>query len=565
MMEHTGLDTETYKGKAILICDDSGRFVNLKTFDDVISFLTHSRFRDKFNWFFNIRFDFEALIKHLDREKIVSLYNDKKLDYGKYVVKYLPSKFLSISDGNNAHIFYDLNNFLETSLDKASRIYLNNQKISSIDAKRLNTDKQYWKENYLKIVEYCIHDAYLTKELAVYFWNLIDKHLQYIPRKPYSKGSYSQEYFLHNCYIPTICDIPKKVIEIAYNSYSGGRFELLQRGYFDKAYSYDIKSAYPYHMTNLIDYTKGEWFKTKEFDDNAIGGFYKVRVKFFHEIFSPFMIKLSTLNTYPNGMFSQFITHNEMLFILNNFKEVEIDILEGYCFREYDIQYPLREKIIDLYHWKEREEDKDIRYVVKIVLNSLYGKFIQTAGNKTGKLFNPLWAAEITANTRIQLLEHALKIPKNVIGFSTDAIHTTKELPHIPKRDDLLGDFVLDFSGSGIFIMSDIYTMWNENKVKNKFRGLKKGNDDLSVYDIIKTLSENGNGIEYKYDTLRPIHLGEIIYHTKKKSLADLNVWQKQRKKLNLNGDLKRLWDKDFEFASDVLEGNIQSSPLLIL
>jgi hypothetical protein len=264
-------------------------------------------------------------------------------------------------------------------------------------------------------------------------------------------------------------------------------------------------------------------------------------------------------------MFSQFITHNEMLFILNNFKEVEIDILEGYCFREYDIQYPLREKIIDLYHWKEREEDKDIRYVVKIVLNSLYGKFIQTAGNKTGKLFNPLWAAEITANTRIQLLEHALKIPKHVIGFSTDAIHTTKELPHIPKRDDLLGDFVLDFSGSGIFIMSDIYTMWNENKVKNKFRGLKKGNDDLSVYDIIKTLSENGNGIEYKYDTLRPIHLGEIIYHTKKKSLADLNVWQKQRKKLNLNGDLKRLWDKDFEFASDVLEGNIQSSPLLIL
>lgn len=566
-MAHTGIDTETYEGKAVLICDDSGRFLELSTFDDVISFLTHSRFRDKFNWFFNIRFDFEALIKHLPYDKIKDLYFDKRIQYNNYTLKYLPSKFISFSDDKYSYIFYDLNNFLETSLNNAAKTYLKNEKISTIDVKRLNTDKQYWKDNQLEIIEYCIHDAFLTKELAIYFWNLIDKNLHFIPRKPYSKGSYSQEYFLHNCYIPTINNIPTKVIEIAYNSYSGGRFELLQRGFFKEAYSYDIKSAYPYHMTNLIDYNNGEWRKTREFDDDTTGGFYKVNINLFHENFSPIMKKISSLNIYPNGSLTQYLTHNELLFILKNFKEIDISIKEGYIFREYKLQYPLREKITELYHWKEREEDRDIKYAVKIVLNSLYGKFIQTAGNKTGKLFNPLWAAEITANTRIQLLEQALKIPKHVIGFSTDAIHTTKELPHIPKRNDLLGDFVLDFSGSGIFIMSDIYTMWNENKVKNKFRGFKKpsnNKEDLSVKDIIHSLAKNGNGVEYRYDTYRPIHLGEIIFHTHKKSIKDLNVWQKQKKKLNLNGDLKRVWDANFETAAEALKNNIQSLPLLI-
>jgi len=60
-----------------------------------------------------------------------------------------------------------------------------------------------------------------------------------------------------------------------------------------------------------------------------------------------------------------------------------------------------------LYDWKERENDPDIKYCVKIILNSLYGKTIQVVGdeNKTGKLFNQMYTSLITVGTRIKLEE----------------------------------------------------------------------------------------------------------------------------------------------------------------
>ena len=55
MKENTGLDTETYHGYVKLICDDSGRAQDIDDIDGIISFLTHERSRNKFNWFFNVK------------------------------------------------------------------------------------------------------------------------------------------------------------------------------------------------------------------------------------------------------------------------------------------------------------------------------------------------------------------------------------------------------------------------------------------------------------------------------------------------------------------------------
>ena len=75
---NTGLDTETYHGVVKLICDDNGNYLFPKNFDDLLLFLTRRRFRSNFNWFFNIRFDFESIIKIIDDLEILEdLYNMK--------------------------------------------------------------------------------------------------------------------------------------------------------------------------------------------------------------------------------------------------------------------------------------------------------------------------------------------------------------------------------------------------------------------------------------------------------------------------------------------------------
>ena len=191
--KNTGLDTETYQGYCRLICDDSGRHIFTKNFDDALEFLTHSRFRNTFNWFFNIRFDFESIIKLIDDTKILTdLYENKQIEYDDFKISYLDGKYINIIDDNNHSFhFYDIANFIQSSLNEASKKFLNKTKNDNVDSKRLNIDINYWIENKENIVKYCIQDAVLTKEISDFFLNLMQKSVNFIPQKMYSKGSYS--------------------------------------------------------------------------------------------------------------------------------------------------------------------------------------------------------------------------------------------------------------------------------------------------------------------------------------------------------------------------------------
>lgn len=210
--ENTGLDTETYQGYVKLICDDEGRYREIERFDDILKFLTYGRYRNKFNWFYNIQFDFESIVKYMDKSDLTDLYINGEIEYNTFIIKYISKKFFSIKDKNNQYYyFYDLYNFMDVSLNSAAQKFLKDSKNSDIDSSKINTDINYWKENRTKIIKYCIQDASLTKRLADYFWNILYENLSYFPKRPFSKGKISEEYFLANCFIPQIDNIPKKL------------------------------------------------------------------------------------------------------------------------------------------------------------------------------------------------------------------------------------------------------------------------------------------------------------------------------------------------------------------
>ena len=578
MKQNTGIDTETYKGYVKLICDDEGNYKEVDDIEQIFQFLTRDRFKSQFNWFFNIKFDFESIIKYLDKDELIDLYQNHKLQHYNYEIKYIDRKFFSLSHNKHYYYFYDMFGFIETSLNNAAKKYLHEEKLSNIvDSSKLNTDWSYWENNKENIIKYCIKDAELTKRVADYFWSLVYKNMEYYPKRPFSKGRIAEEYFLSKCYIPTINDIPHRALELAYNSYLGGRFELIQKGYFDKCYTYDIKSAYPSIIAELIDYNKGKWIKCKngKINKDAYGGYYNCKIDCLELIFSPFTKKIQSLSVFPNGKFNQTLTKTEIEFYRDNFESIDIKITDGIEFFPDEILTPFKEEILKLYSWKEKEKDEDVKYAVKIFMNAFYGKTIQKSGdlNLTGKIFNPIWATEITSQTRLKLFTLMLQKPDTIIGSSTDSVHSTEPLS-IPKSPSL-GDFSKDFEGEGVYIMSDVYYLWNNEtkKDKSKIRGFslaktKDMNDEtetkkdkLSLRQILNSMKKD---TIYKYETMRPYHLGECLLHTKSRTIEDLNIFAKVKKSININGDKKRIWKDDFKNGKECLKRNIQSMPLLV-
>jgi hypothetical protein len=82
-------------------------------------------------------------------------------------------------------------------------------------------------------------------------------------------------------------------------------------------------------------------------------------------------------------------------------------------------------------------DPNDVRaIVIKLMLNSIYGKFAQGVGNPGSppRFASPWMAAAITAGTRRKLMKAALTAPKAIVSFMTDGIVIRKasEYPDLP-------------------------------------------------------------------------------------------------------------------------------------
>jgi hypothetical protein len=117
--------------------------------------------------------------------------------------------------------------------------------------------------------------------------------------------------------------------------------------------------------------------------------------------------------------------------------------------------------------------------------------------------------------------------------------------------------------------MSDVYNMWHieEKSNKNRLRGFafkkEKDYDDTSIMlrDILHNMPDT---TEYHYTTQRPYHLGECLLHVHKKNKEMINVFYDVEKTIDINGDRKRLWQREFKNGRDALKNCIKSIPMVI-
>lgn len=561
-----GLDTETLNGYCKLLTTSDGEYKYTASFLDCMEVLTSHRLRDSANFFFNLNYDVNAIIKYLPTENITEMAQRGKTKYLSFSLFYIPRKLFRIITKKHSYRFYDIFQFYDMSLEKASQKYLAEKKyIVPIDPVKLGSSARYWKKHRADILTYCLNDSRLTARLGQLLIDTLTTNLQLQPQSFVSKAAITKEMLRKAVKIPSILDLEPGVISMAFNAYSGGRFEILQKGAIGPASLYDINSAYPSIIRELVDINQGRWIKTKSLHEEAHYGFYLVKLLTNYNTMAPFPFRL------PNGVISYpilekcFFTTKEELLAYE--KYIDYEILIGWEYYPDKLIYPFKDYIDKLFALKSQAEPDSYSYqLYKIMANSVYGCFYEKhkAGLKwmVGKLFNPIYATLITAGTRIEVFDFAMPHRNDTVGFATDSV-LLKGSPEI-YTSKKLGGWSLQKKGNTVVLRSGIYKI--DDSIKS--RGLKKvahiTTPDGEFKDIFDYIRRKPDNTSYTINTMRPLNFREVIQHHKVHCIDDINIFTNVPYVVDINTDYKRLWNDTFSTGGQLFEKTITSEPLLL-
>jgi len=538
-----GIDTETKKGYARIIADSS-QYAEINSIEDVFEFLTNRQKRGKANFFFNLKYDVECMLKW-KLGILKQLVRSNKATYKQYAIFYIPGKVFKISaPGKNVYSYYDIAQFFHVSLENASNEILK-EKVSELKGDRAKLFELHTKE---EIGKYCVEDARHTKMLAEWYIEQLAA-IDFYPQKLLSAGNLAGQYMLMKSEMPLIQYVPYEVQKSYWTGYKGGWFELAKRG-MHKSYSYDIVSAYPAVMRDLPDIRDGVWFH--ELLEDSRLGIIKVRIKGGNGLINPISIHNNNVSTYPylDKSIEAFMTLTEFKAYEKHYKT---EVLDAWSFKELPkVRYPFRSVVDTLFSLKQNNKgNKGLYTTSKEIINSLYGKSVEKykdeKGWHTGNFFNPVYGAETTAKVRTQLYEAVRGHEKEVIMLATDSIHTTRKFNLRLSHE--LGNWDVEQENTPtVYFLSGIYQASGK---KPRTRGLH------NIKNLVDRLNVDSTTAIIR--TTRPLHYKECFIQNRENEIGQFKIVEK---KMSMLGDHKRLWLSQPEKMRDLLNHKYDSVSL---
>jgi len=548
------LDTETDEcGNITILADSEGNFIELGSItpENIIKFLFSKRYQGAWNFFYNVTFDAEVILKIFGE----ILYDYKrtrllKFQFQGYTIEYIPQKKIAIRKGHHSSIFFDIAQYYHESLSNA---YLHNIGVLPewyIDVKkqRKSFTRKFATKYPAKIRKYCIQDCIYTKELAIHWIKVFYNAFEFYPQRFISSGYLAEKVLINNgINMPLFKETPLPVNEFAWKSYFGARFEILKRGFIGTAHLYDINSAYPYVLANIPDITKGKWVKRKSIHPNSVLGFFKIQCNIPDcKYIPPFPFRINNKLIFPSGKFITYVTQAELQACKDNSL---YRVLEGYQFVTDSPIYPYRKFINSLYQKRLelKEQNNPLQLPLKVILNSIYGKTAQRVGNRIGNLFSPVISATITGTTRAMLYEFIQKygIERDVVSFATDSIITTKKLD-VDSSD--LGGWAFENTGNDVYVLQN--GIYRFNKIWKK-RGI--GNLGNRQIEHLDTVEKDGN----LYQVMKVLRVNRLRTAILSNSIDSIGQFKTIERLVNLNADRKRMW---FEELIDVNDNRMVNS-----
>lgn len=623
--EVIGFDTETHDGKVTLIADSRGIHAKIRNFKELTDYLLKDKYRRTVNFFFNLSYDSNAIIKHLPEKNFLELIDFNQTIYKGVFLNQKPNKEMRIGlirnkKQYNTVKYYDIANFYKIgSLEETyNKTFKNKNKTykKSMDASRINFEYDNIDE---KAIKYCIQDARACQELSQSLHEVTSKFCNintYLSPASISKAV--RKRYLKREYRFT----KSRIQEMALRSTAGGRIEVSQIGYFPKAYLYDIVSAYPSILVNM-DSIGSRRIYNNEYMPESIYSFFNVDVIIPDDyIIAPlkYLLKKANVLGYPVGKLKDcFIAKStletlmkyDIRFKINRASHV-MNINEKEP-KPFSFVKELFEKRIQL---KKNNDPRQLP--LKLALNSLWGGTIETnkkydlfeswsdkeentRGNHlrevykqmflakpqtyAGMFYNPVYASEVTAQIRNQIFEKCFEYQDHVLAIATDGIFFDKKINnHFDIEEYKLGAWDVSKHMHGVMSGNGIYTFSNDDgtDIVSKFRGFGK----INLFDILdhERIQNNSNmlsyidetGKTYLYDNKRRcayvVEDNNITYIKKaprklkesRNDYNDFNVFKYKEKVLSLNFDKKRLWDRKIINFDDLMRNHITSKPIRV-
>lgn len=304
---------------------------------------------------------------------------------------------------------------------------------------------------------------------------------------------------------------PEPVFHASRCAFSGGHIEVCQFGTFNKlVHHYDVNSAYPSIIRSLPSLAGAEWEHGSDFDPPP--GFTLVRLRYaftaklpFYPLFFRTPEGSIIYPQYGEGWF----WYPEFLVARGFYIEFggdDFEVLEWWhCIPATDAQpfdfvdkyYAMRATmsarikagdLSALDQWMKGAEK-----VIKLGLNSLYGKMAQQVGGRDGKppsYFQLEWAGYVTSAVRAQLMQAAMQAPSSIISFATDGLFSLSPLSLPCPKEKVLGQWEYTPEGGMLVAMPGVYWLFDANSDCSKVkvdgahsRGFDK--DAVSTPDLI--------------------------------------------------------------------------------
>lgn len=363
-------DTETIHGKAFLIAS-SECVQDVNSFDDCMEFI----FRHSPNLCFayNMDYDASAILKFLPPRDVDKIYLHTTLNVNGFRLVYIPAKIFRIVGHSRILEIFDLMQFYNMSLDNAAQKYLGEGKDDIPLEVKSNLGIYYplpeWRT---KVRNYCLRDARLTKRLAENFLSMLEQ-AGVSARKFYSTG-YLAGKFLNRV---NLGSLPEEHNQFVYQSYFGGRNECTQRGMIDRCFVYDIKSAYPSVIRTLKGLHNADFHIWKRPSKKADYSIMKMKIwlkpgRYIYPL--PWKEKSKGYIFYPCIRGKEITITKPEWDVLEKHDLIDkvtgMETLNVYCREDYPFSF-----VNELF--AERQKSPAHNYIYKIILNSIYGKFME--------------------------------------------------------------------------------------------------------------------------------------------------------------------------------------------
>jgi hypothetical protein len=271
-------------------------------------------------------------------------------------------------------------------------------------------------------------------------------------------------------------------------AYYGGRFEITAHGPVPRrVYEYDVASAYPAAMLDLSCLWHGKWMRGVIDDATVQLGYIGWNPKpNANRFYGPLPVRIKQGNImFPlrgQGWYWDCEWPNDA--------EYDVDLLDCWSYVQECTCKPY-DWIRGVYAARKEMGKSGKGYVLKLAMNSLYGKTAQTVGQAPWA--NHAYAGLITAMTRRKLRDAADMNPEAVIMFATDAVYTTEPL-ELPLSGELGGWEMQEYEDGLHLVLPGIYFDKTGAKVKTRGIGRKTlveyQDQIIAAFDQIENLNQ---------------------------------------------------------------------------